>query len=190
VNDEIFNHILKVEGGYVFHPDDRGGPTNYGITIKTYSEYLCRPVEKEEMKELTPEIAKDIYKRLYWDKLNLDELHYDTMALVIFDQAVNRGVRAAAKQAQLVLSKFKKVLLLDGIFGPETIRLLNEVPFYEFNREFLQESELFYIKFALGNPDQMKFLVGWVNRVHILQDMVLKGATEKEVIVSQKPMSA
>ncbi|MDK8008738.1 glycosyl hydrolase 108 family protein, partial [Escherichia coli] len=26
--DEIFNAILDKEGGYVNHPDDRGGPTN------------------------------------------------------------------------------------------------------------------------------------------------------------------
>ncbi len=26
--DEIFNAILEKEGGYVNHPDDKGGPTN------------------------------------------------------------------------------------------------------------------------------------------------------------------
>lgn len=30
--DEIFNAILGKEGGYVNHPDDKGGPTNWGIT--------------------------------------------------------------------------------------------------------------------------------------------------------------
>lgn len=29
--DEIFNAILEKEGGYVNHPDDKGGPTNWGL---------------------------------------------------------------------------------------------------------------------------------------------------------------
>ncbi|EBX6544177.1 hypothetical protein DS229_25035, partial [Salmonella enterica subsp. enterica serovar Larochelle] len=33
--DEIFNAILEKEGGYVNHADDRGGPTNWGITQVT-----------------------------------------------------------------------------------------------------------------------------------------------------------
>ncbi len=33
--DDIFNAILGKEGGYVNHPDDKGGPTNWGITQAT-----------------------------------------------------------------------------------------------------------------------------------------------------------
>lgn len=33
--DEIFAAILSREGGYVDHPDDRGGPTHWGITLTT-----------------------------------------------------------------------------------------------------------------------------------------------------------
>ena len=33
--DDIFNTILGKEGGYVDHPNDKGGPTNWGITQAT-----------------------------------------------------------------------------------------------------------------------------------------------------------
>lgn len=32
--DEIFDAVLGKEGGYVNHPDDKGGPTKWGITGK------------------------------------------------------------------------------------------------------------------------------------------------------------
>lgn len=33
--DEIFDEVLGKEGGYVNHPDDKGGPTKWGITEKS-----------------------------------------------------------------------------------------------------------------------------------------------------------
>ena len=30
--DELIEALIEREGGYVNHPNDRGGPTNYGIT--------------------------------------------------------------------------------------------------------------------------------------------------------------
>ena len=42
--DDLISDIIRREGGYVNHPDDRGGPTNYGITQATLSEWRRQPV--------------------------------------------------------------------------------------------------------------------------------------------------
>ncbi|MGL5838096.1 MAG: glycosyl hydrolase 108 family protein, partial [Sphingorhabdus sp.] len=30
--DDLIDEVIEREGGYVHHPADRGGPTNWGIT--------------------------------------------------------------------------------------------------------------------------------------------------------------
>ena len=42
--------ILKHEGGYVNHKADKGGPTNFGVTIGTYSKWLGREATIAEVK--------------------------------------------------------------------------------------------------------------------------------------------
>ena len=53
--------LLKHEGGFVEHPDDPGGATNKGITHKTYSNFLGRPLEDvNELKNIPDDIESNI----------------------------------------------------------------------------------------------------------------------------------
>jgi len=64
-DDEIIDGILVHEGGYVNHPADRGGPTNYGITQTTLARWRNGPVSVEDVQALTVEEARTIYRALY-----------------------------------------------------------------------------------------------------------------------------
>ena len=57
--DEMIDDILRREGGYVNHPADRGGPTNYGITQKTLSRYIGRAALTSEVKNLSEDVARE-----------------------------------------------------------------------------------------------------------------------------------
>ncbi|HUG46231.1 MAG TPA: glycosyl hydrolase 108 family protein, partial [Sphingomicrobium sp.] len=60
--ERLIEALLEREGGYVNHPSDRGGPTNYGIT-----EAVARAHGYQgSMRRLPREEAVAIYKRLYW----------------------------------------------------------------------------------------------------------------------------
>lgn len=84
--------VLKHEGTYVNDIRDRGGETNFGISKRAYPNL--------DIKNLTVEQAKEIYKRDYWDKTGCDALDWP-MCLIVFDTAVNMGVgRAQAIQAE------------------------------------------------------------------------------------------
>jgi len=99
--------ILKHEGGYVNDPRDPGGETNYGISKRAYPDLNISKLSEDE--------AKGIYKEDYWDRVKGDDLP-PSVALVVFDMAVNAGVRRAIKMLQEVVGTKR-----DGIIGDITL---------------------------------------------------------------------
>jgi hypothetical protein len=85
--DSIANKVLKIEGGYVAN-DAGKGETNLGIN-KTANPDV-------DIKGLTPEKAKAIYKERYWNAIGADSLPPE-MRAVAFDAAVNHGPSKANK---------------------------------------------------------------------------------------------
>ena len=63
--EQILDDILRREGGYVNHPADRGGPTNFGITAQTLGSWrkLGRPATAAEVQALTEPEARAIYRQ-------------------------------------------------------------------------------------------------------------------------------
>ena len=70
--DEIIEVVLEHEGGYVNDPKDPGGETNFGIAKRSHSDV--------DIKNLTKEGAKEIYKEVYWDKNKVESLPERFMA--------------------------------------------------------------------------------------------------------------
>lgn len=64
---------LKWEGGYVDNPNDPGGETNMGITMKTFQQcshqLLGIDPTSDNLKALTQAQAGIIYKANYWNKV-------------------------------------------------------------------------------------------------------------------------
>jgi lysozyme family protein len=114
--------VLKHEGGYVDHPQDPGGATNYGITKKVYETYLGRSCTKDEVKEMPLDAVGEIYKRKYWDKIRGDDLP-SGLDWCVFDFAVNAGVSRAARTLQGFLAT-----ATDGIIGSGTLEAIDNYP--------------------------------------------------------------
>ena len=68
--DAMLDDLLAREGGYVDHPADRGGPTNWGIT-----EAVARSASfMGDVRDLTKGIAKEIYRSRYWQQPGFDRV--------------------------------------------------------------------------------------------------------------------
>lgn len=104
--------ILESEGGYVNDPNDKGGETKYGISKRAYPN--------EDIKNLTLEKAKMIYRRDYWDIMRCGEMPYD-IALMVFDMGVNMGTDYAIKNLQNALK-----VAVDGKVGKITLGAVNK----------------------------------------------------------------
>lgn len=177
---DAIKKVLQHEGGFVNNPNDKGGPTNWGVTQKTYNEYMTklsgRPYQStiDEIKSMPIGNAINIYKALYWDKMSGDKIKKYAIAAAIFDQAINRGTSAAVKQAQRVLkANFNYPSIAeDGVMGAGTITALNTIDEAKFLNSYLQESILAYKKIVQNNPTQTVFLNGWLKRVESLRSYV------------------
>jgi len=168
--DAMIDAILRREGGFVDHPDDRGGPTKYGITIGTLSRYIGRAALRSEVRDLSEDIARDIYERNYYFGPRIDRLP-DAIQPFIFDCAVNHGPRQAIRFVQSVCNQagYTPSLSVDGAMGPNTRKgaewadkQMGEI----FLKALIEERRNFYYAIVESRPSQEKFLKGWLNRVN------------------------
>ena len=157
--------VLKHEGGFVDHPEDPGGATNKGITHKTYSDFLGRPLEDvNELKNIPDEHVQKIYKDGYWDRVKADQLS-SGVDFCIFDWAVNSGPGRAAKALQKAV-----MVTQDGAIGPMTLAAVEEELPEEIIEKITKEREEFYRSLRTFDT----FGKGWLRRNEETRDFALE----------------
>jgi lysozyme family protein len=101
--DLFMDPLIDLEGGYVNHPQDRGGPTNKGVTLRVYQAYEAlhnRPKPGiPELKKISNQKVKDIYHEQYWMPIWGDQLPLG-IDMSVLDTAINSGVGQAVKLLQ------------------------------------------------------------------------------------------
>lgn len=148
--------VLKNEGGYVNHPSDPGGATNFGITQRTYPQLNIRT--------LTVAQAKEIYYVDWWTKGPYESITSQAIATKLFDTAVNTGTKRAFKFLQQACNNLGSNLKVDGVIGPKTIERVNSLPASSVLAEMRKEQAAFYTNLAAKRPSMKVFLRGWLNR--------------------------
>ena len=70
ISAQLVDALIEREGGYVNHPADRGGATNFGITEAVARAHGYGGA----MRELPRREAVAIYRRLYWLRPRFDQV--------------------------------------------------------------------------------------------------------------------
>ena len=151
-----FEKLLKHEGGYSNHPSDPGGETMWGITKRVALENGYTG----DMRSMPVETARIIYKAMYWDAVQAENLPAD-LRYIVFDAAVNSGVVQAAKWLQRACG-----VQDDGIVGPQTIRAANALATDGLKRKVLAQR----LRFMATLPNWPAFSRGWANRIADLME--------------------
>ena len=175
--DKLIEELLDREGGYVNHPADRGGPTNFGITLAVARANGWTG----DIRRLPRPIAAGIYRRLYWHQPRFDDVarHAPRIAAELFDTGVNMGPKVAAAFLQRALNALNRGardyadIAVDGLIGPATLSALAGFirtrgpagePVLLKAIEALQGER--YLRLAETRPANEAFLYGWLaNRI-------------------------
>lgn len=163
-------YVLSHEGKLTNDKDDPGGITNYGISLRFLKEEELDidrngMINAEDIKGLSLEEAKKLYKEFFWDKYKYDNITYITLAKKIFDMAVNMGSSQAHKIVKRALNAEKNIrIVVDGNLSLDNINSINECD-QKILLKYIRELERkFYIEIVNKNPKLNKFLNGWLKR--------------------------
>ena len=161
---KLIPFILKFEGGYVNDPADSGGPTNKGVTLNTFRSVYGRAKTVNDLKHMTDNEWRHIFKSLYWDKCKADDIADQSIANMLVDFAWHSGVTTAVKKLQKIVG-----VTSDGICGVQTIGAINSRYAPEtFN--LLKAARMRYLQGIVKNKhSQARFMYGWTKRVNAIE---------------------
>lgn len=167
--------VTRMEGGFVNHPADPGGATNYGISLRFLQSQGVAvgdldgdgDIDVDDIRALTPETAADILRKNFWDPLKLDRLPA-ALALVLYDTAVNMGTGKARRLAQQALG-----VEVDGKWGPKTWKALMSCNGIHTARAILELRRDAYTDLVVENRKLEAFYTGWMRRCTSLEKELL-----------------
>ncbi len=169
INDIIANIVRRESSKYTNDPTDPGGPTKFGITLKTLRGWRKRHTLAGDVRALTRPEAEDIYKHRYILKPRFDKLSDENLARLLIDTGVLHGQAVAVRMLQRAVKATP-----DARLGPKTLALVeplrgtslayNAIIKQRVNREI--EKVLADVKKKFGpnvrKKSKLKYLRGWV----------------------------
>lgn len=163
-NPENALHKNKTESGYTYmgiyqkaHPKWEG----WKIVIGYLEKYKNIRIASRNlyMNESLINLVGLFYKKIFWDKANLNHIISQKIADEIFIFGVNAGISTAIKTAQKIAK-----ITPDGDAGEKTITALNKFDENVFDKEYDLLEQKHYAALIERNPKLKIYANGWRNR--------------------------
>jgi len=164
-----------VEGGFSNDPDDPGGATNRGISLRAvrlrdhdrdglldFDLDRDGDVDEDDMRLVSEADARRVLVEDYWQPSRAFLLPR-RLAIAVFDAAVNCGPRVAVALLQRALG-----LKEDGIVGPKTVAAATRDP--EALARYGAARARFYLGRKAKNGSPSKYIDGWLKRTYLLAE--------------------
>ena len=158
---QAFSIVVGEEGGFTDVQSDPGNwtggqcgsgrcaGTKYGVSAAAYPTL--------DIKGLSIEAARQIYRRDYWDRIGGDALP-PPLALLVFDAAVNNGAGRAARWLQAATGATQ-----DGVIGSATVAAVSARA--GDGAALMAEFQAQRMTFMAGLPTWRTFGLGWARRL-------------------------
>ena len=156
--DDLISKVIEREGGYVNHPNDHGGATNWGITAGTLAAWRGHAVTADDVRSLSQDEARKIYRANYFK--GLEDVTDPKVLEFLFDYAVNSGPTRAVMALQKVIG-----VTADGAWGPKSRAALAKVDQASLYFPLICERLDNFLRIIGRDPSQSVFAAGWANRI-------------------------
>jgi lysozyme family protein len=189
---EAVEVVLDHEGGLVDNPNDPGGTTNYGISLRWAMRQHVEAgdvvldlmdidgdgdIDADDIRQMPRMAAKSAYLKFFWRPNRYGRLVHQHVATKIFDMAVNMGPSQAHKLAQRAVRSATGIKIADdGVLGRISIQQINQADAAILLAAIRSEQAGFYRALILRNDALRKhgvnvvdfgvFKTGWLRRAY------------------------
>lgn len=163
--DLAIRKTLDHEGGFVDHPNDPGGATNFGISLKWYRSAIDPNATVDDIKTMSLDEAKTLYRDHFWID-HYDRIFSDKVAGKIFDMHVNMGKKQAHLIAQRAAQACGAGIEDDGAMGQLTVAAINGIDEEPMMAALRATQAAFYRDLASRRPQFQSFIKGWLRRAY------------------------
>lgn len=158
------------EGGYVNHPRDPGGATNFGVIQRVYDRFrTARGLPRRAVRHIAKSEVQAIYTDMFWNKISGDAWPKG-QDQIVFDAAVNSGPARGPKWSQRALG-----VKADGKVGPQTLAAARAA---QFDPNVIKRACAYRLGFMKSLRIWGTFGKGWARRVANMEAIGVKMVRE------------
>jgi hypothetical protein len=143
------------------HPNWAGWTAVKSVLMKCGGDKKKAGIELEN-DVIVQKQVEDLYKEVFWDKMQLDKINVQKIADEMFVLGLNVGIGHAIRAAQRIAS-----VQQDGVIGPKTIQALNKLDETVFDETYDILEVEYYEKLG-EQPRFAQFVKGWRNRAYFV----------------------